>query len=1057
MKKILLIIVIVLSAASLVLAQEVQVRGTVTGSEDGLGLPGVMVSVRGTTTGTMTGTDGKYTLKIPAGFNTLVFSYVGMQKQEVDVAGRTVIDVTMMPDLQMMDEIVVVGYGVQSRRDVSGAISTVRGEAIRTIPVQSFDQALQGKATGVNITIPNGVLNNPPVIRIRGFNSITASSYPLVVIDGVPIFTGDVSQVAAATNALSDINPADIESMEILKDASATAIYGSRAANGVILITTRRGTGQKTRVTYDGYVGFTQPYHLFDVMNTEQWITHKNLARRNMYVDLGLDPDSPSRSYFTKISDPDGPAGNYVDTKWSDYIYQTGFQQNHAVTFSGSTAATGFFLSTGYTDQSGMIRKNTFVRKNVRLNLDHKLNKFVTLSTSFAYVNSLNKAPNTGSLEGQAFNTSGAGRLAFVTSPLVAPYNFDGTYNINGQFIGLMGTSQPEARLGYYNPVPVFKLCNFSAQTDRIMATFSATLAPVKGLLFKTVYGMDNLTAESLEFDTPVTGDGYPGGYAFNSLDKMNRWTWTNTVNYLATVADRLNINVLAGTEEQRTVRNLWWDDKSDVADPFFTTYQGSWVTAGMGGGIQEENYFISYFGRMNLHFDNRYYAEVSVRRDGFSGLAAGHKFGTFGGASLMWNISNEGFIKNGSLGRIFSDIRLKGSYGRVGNMSGIKDFGSLFLYESGLYGAVPTLTFTQAGNADLRWEASDKFDAGLSFAFLKDRIQADINWFRNDINGLILDSPQSPSKGIPNNIIPENIGSMYNTGIEISLTSFNINSSKLQWTTTFNFSTLKNEVTALAPGVTEIVGITSTLETTNRTLVGYPIGMIFGIETHGVDPVSGRRIFVDASGREVLYTHVVQTGQSKWTYRDDGSAAPMIELAKDGKPLGSPIPRFYGGLDNNLAFGNFDASLSLTYALKFYVYNGSKAGLRDQRFWNNSVEVFETAWKNPGDITNIPRPVYGDNISNGSTMVISENVERGDYMKVRSASVGYTFKKLSGKLKIERIHLYSQVFNAFVLTRYTGSDPEVSTNGDDNLTPGIDRNTVPQARTYTFGVNITF
>ena len=1057
MKKILMIIVLTLTTSVLMVGQEVQVRGTVTSSEDGIGMPGVMISVKGTTVGTMTDSDGKYSLNVPAGSKTIVLSYVGMKRMEIDIAGRTVVDATMEPDMQIMDEIVVVGYGVQNRRDVSGSIATVKGDAIKTVPVQSFDQALQGKATGVNITLPNGVLNNPPVIRIRGFNSITGSSFPLIVVDGVPVFTGDVSSTSAASNALADINPADIASMEILKDASATAIYGSRAANGVILITTRRGSGPKTKVTYDGYVGWTQPYHLFDVMNTEQWVSHKNLARRNMYTDQGLDPDGAGRTYFTKISDPNGPAGNYVDTKWSDYIYQTGFQQNHAITFSGSTAATNYFLSTGYTDQSGMIQKNTFNRKNIRLNLDHKLNKYITLGANFAYINSMNTAPNTGSLAGQAFNTAGAGRLAFVTSPLVAPYNFDGTYNINGAFIGLMGTSQPEARLGYYNPVPVFNLNKFSAETDRILATLSATAEPFKGLFLKTVYGMDNLTVESIEFDTPLTGDGYSGGYAFNGMDKMHRWTWTNTINYLATIADRLNIGLLIGEEEQRTVRNYWWDDKGDVADPFFTTYQGSWVTAGMGGGIQGENYYISYFGRANFDFDKKYFFEVSARRDGFSGLSSGNKFGTFGGVSLMWNMSNESFVKDGSLGEIFSDIRFKGSYGRVGNMSGIDDFSSLFLYESGLYGAVPTLTFTQAGNADLRWEASNKIDVGLSFGILKDRIQLELNWFRNNVDGLILDTPQSPSKGIPGNDIPQNIGSMYNTGFETSVTSFNINKSKFQWTTTLNFSTLKNEVTALAPGVTELVGTTSTLEATSRTMVGYPIGMIFGIVTHGVDPETGRRIFVDAAGNEVLYTHVVQTGQSKWTYKEGGGAAPLIELAKDGKPLGSPIPKFYGGLDNNFIYGDFDASLSLTYALDFYVYNGSKAGLRDQRFWNNSVEVYENAWKAPGDITNIPRPVYGDNISNGSTMVISENVERGDYMKVRNASIGYTFKKIPGNFNIERVRLYGQVTNAFVLTRYTGSDPEVSTNGDSNLTPGIDRNSVPQARTFTFGVNITF
>jgi TonB-linked SusC/RagA family outer membrane protein len=1057
MKKILIIFVLAVVTSALALAQTVQIRGTVTNSEDGLGMPGVMVSVKGTMVGTLTDADGNYSLNVPVGSKTLVLSYVGMKRQEIDITGKNSVFAIMEPDTQMMDEIVVVGYGVQNRRDVSGAIATVKGDAIKTVPVQSFEQALQGKATGVNITLPNGVLNNVPVIRIRGFNSINGSSYPLVVVDGVPIFTGDYSGNAAASNALSDINPSDIASMDILKDASATAIYGSRAANGVILITTKKGSGGKTRVTYDGYLGWTQPYHLFDVMNTEQWVAHKNLARRNMYLDQGRDPDAATSTYFTPISDPEGTAGNYVDTDWTDYIYQTGFQQNHAVTFSGSTASTNYFLSVGYTNQSGMIQKNEFIRKNVRLNLDHKLNKYISLGTTFTYVNSRNQAPNTGSLEGDAFNTAGAGRLAFVTSPLVAPYNFDGTYNVNGQFIGLMGTSQPEARLGYYNPVPVFDLCSYTAETDRILATVNGSIEPVAGLVLKTVFGMDNLNAESITFQTGLTGDGYSGGYAGNSFNRLNRWNWTNTINYMKIFAEKFNVNLLAGVEEQRTVTNSWGAEMTDVADPFFETFQGSWTTPYLGFGDQGENYYISYFGRANFNYLQKYFIEGSVRKDGFSGLAAGNKYGTFGGLSAMWNISNEGFIKDGSLGEIFSDMRLKASFGRVGNMSGIDDFGSLFLYGSGLYATEATLIFTQAGNADLQWETSNKFDVGISFGILKDRIQIDLNWFYNDINGLILDTPQAPSKGIPGNTIPENIGSMYNTGFETSVTSYNINTSKMQWTTTFNFSTLKNEVTELAPGVTEIVGITAGLETTSRTMVGYPIGMIYGIETHGVDPKTGRRIFVNAAGEEVLYTHVVKTGQSKWTYKDDGATAPAIELAKDGKPLGSPIPKFYGGLDNNFTWGNLDASLSLTYALDFYVYNGSKAGLRDQRFWNNSAEVYETAWKESGDITDIPRPVYGDNVSNGSTMVASQNVERGDYMKVRSFSLGYSFRDIPGNFDIDNVRVYGQIFNAFVFTNYTGSDPEVSANGNDNLTPGIDRNTVPQARTFTFGVNVVF
>jgi hypothetical protein len=296
----------------------------------------------------------------------------------------------------------------------------------------------------------------------------------------------------------------------------------------------------------------------------------------------------------------------------------------------------------------------------------------------------------------------------------------------------------------------------------------------------------------------------------------------------------------------------------------------------------------------------------------------------------------------------------------------------------------------------------------------------------------------------------------MYNKGIELSLTSHNFSKKDFRWTTTFNISTLKNEVTSLAPGVTEIVGTTSSLETTNRTLVGYPIGNIFAVETRGVDPQTGRRVFVNKAGKEVLYAFE-NPAASKWTYRDGTGNAPAIALTTDGKVAGSPLPKIYGGMDNNFSYKNIDFSFSLTYALDFKLYNGSKAGLRDQRWWNNSMEVYNTAWKAAGDITNVPKPVMNDNVSNGSSIPITENVESGDYMKVRNVSLGYTFKNIPTVIGIEKIRLYAQVFNALVITNYTGSDPEVSANGNSNLTPGIDRNTAPQARSYSFGVNISF
>jgi TonB-linked SusC/RagA family outer membrane protein len=1039
MKKILMFFSLLLITGSLVMGQTVQVYGTVTSSEDGLPIPGVSVTVKGTTLGAITGIDGKYVLAVPTSAQTLMFSFIGFRTQEVAIAGKNSINVVLEQDVFKVDEVVVVAYGTQQKRDITGTVASVKGDAIK-LPVQSFDQALQGKASGLSVTLPNGVLNNAPVIRIRGYNSISGSSSPLVVVDGVPMATGNFGGTAV-TNALSDINPADIASMDILKDASATALYGSRAANGVILITTKRGTGAKTKVTYDGYVGLTEPYNIFEMMNASQYIEHKNRA--------WINASGATAPQLSLVNDANG---NPINTKWADEVYQKGFQQNHAITFSGSTSTTNYYLSVGYTDQAGMIKKNTFTRKNARLNIDHKLGKLISLGVNVGYTNGLNESPVTGS----SFATAGAARLAFVLPPNVGPYKNDGSgaFNTEGSAIGRMG--QPFPALGYYNPTAILALNKFTTETDRLLSTLYASIVPFKGLELKTQYGMDYLVSEQNYFQSPVTGDGYSANGATGASNrKFRRWTWTNTINYNTTLAEKFNLGLLAGIEEQRTYDSSWSGSKTNVSDPFFEDYQGAWVTAGMGGGGIGENYFISYFGRASFNYNKKYYIEGSARRDGFSGLAKDNKFGTFWGASAMWNASNEGFISD-ALGSLFSDIRLKASYGKVGNMSAVGDFSSLFLYGSGVYGAVPTLAFTQAGNADLRWETSDKYDLGLSFSLLKDRIQTELSYYYNDINGLVLGVPQSPSKGIPGNSISANVGSMYNTGFEASITSYNISKPNFSWSTTINFSTLKNEVTELAPGVTELLGVTGGLETTSKTVVGEPVGNILAVTTNGVDPETGRRIFVNKAGKEVLFYFENSTA-TRWQYRDGSGVAPAITTAADAKVQGSPLPKYYGGIDNNLAYKGFDFTLNLTYALDFYVYNGSKAGLRDQRWWNNSVEVYETAWRNPGDITNIPKPVMNDNISNGSSFPITENIEKGDYLKVRNISAGYTFKKLPSVTSIESIRLYAQVFNMYVFTKYTGSDPEVSTNGDTNLTPGIDRNSAPQARTYTMGLSINF
>lgn len=1066
MKRICLIFFVILGlVGNSLYAQERRVTGQVTDASDGSSLPGVTVMVKGTQIGANTDISGRYEINVPAGA-TLVFTFIGMNREEVVVGDRSVINVAMMPDIATLQEIVVVGYGVQSRRDVSGVIASVKGDAIKTIPVQSFDQALQGKAAGVNITIPNAVLGNPPVIRVRGINSISGSSSPLVVIDGIPVFTGDLSRNAAPLNVLGDLNPADIASIDILKDASATAIYGSRAANGVILITTKRGEQGRVNVNFDTSFGYTQPYRLYDMMNAQEFVAHKNAA-----MDNGLWPQTITSGgvvYNTRYALLRDADGNIIDTNWNDEIYRTGFQHSQALTVSGATATTNFFLSLNYSDNQGIVKTNTYERKGARLNLEHKLNKNITLGSTVSYTNAFTNAPQTGSLAGALFATAGAGRAAMITAPIVSPYLNDGRYNVDpaSGFIGTMDPLQWNS-VGFFNPVFLFDKNYNNAQSDRLISTVFANVKLIEGLFFRTSLGLDNSSIETKTFWDPQHGDGRTtGGNAFNYFDRRNRWNWTNTLNYNLTLAEKINLGFLLGTEEQHTQSNGWSASRNNIADPFFTSFQGFFVTDQTPPALLEsENYFLSYFSRINFNYDRKYYVELSGRRDGFSGLAKGNKFGNFGGASIMWNVSNESFIQDGPLGEIVSDLRLKASYGKVGNISGLSNYGSLFLYGAGRFNANPSFALVQAGNPELAWESSDKYDAGISFGILRDRLQLEFNYYENQVNGLILDVPQAPSKGVPGNVIPQNVGSMYNKGFEFSATSYNYQTRDFRWTTTFNLSTLKNEVTELAPGVDFLLG-TSQLEITNRTVVGQPIGVIWGVQTAGVDPATGRRIFIrrnaDGTTSKVYYRHPTSYNTADplrgWR-NEDGTVSRSLDIAQDGVALGSPHPKIFGGLDNTFSYKNWDANIGLTYALGFYVYNGSKAGLYDQRNWNNAREVAENAWKNPGDKTDVPQPIFGDNISNGSAFVQSRNVEKGDFLKIRNLSLGYTLKNkaILSQVGINSVRIYGQVFNAYVFTGYTGADPEISSNGDANLTPGVDRNTVPQARTYAFGLNLNF
>jgi TonB-linked SusC/RagA family outer membrane protein len=789
-------------------AQIRTVTGTVTGKEDGQPLPGVSVMVLGTKSGTQTGPDGSYSIKIAPG-QSLTFSFIGFTTQTLSPNSDR-LNVALSGSASALNEVVVTGYGTQLRRNNIGSVAAIKGPAIADAPVQSFDQALAGRASGVQITIPTGVLNSPPVFRIRGTNSISLSSQPLIVVDGQVVITGDLSLTSSSSNALANINPNDIESIDIAKDAAATAIYGSRAGNGVVFITTKKGKLGKPRISYDTWVGVTSPYRLPNMLNAFQYTDYKNEAVANANsIRSGSVVQSVGVPVQFKLTN--GPDGAPINTNWYDYVYRDGVAYSHNLNVSGASDATTYYGSFGYTDQQGIYRKNELKRMNALFNLDSKVNKIITVGGKLSFSNEQNiAAASSGSLNGEAYGTTGLARTAMVNSPNVSPYNNDGSYNIGATYVGPMNNVAIGNQVGFYNPVYVLNNNRENTEIDHLQSNAYLQIKPVSWVTLKSQYGIDYIDSDNDEFYAPLHGPGQSlNGEATAAFRKYKRWTWTNTAQLTYSFAQKHNFDFLAGQEQQRNTTRGYGIDRQTLSDPAYTVIQAGFTTPQNYAQLLTENYLSSVFGRLTYNFDQKYYLSGNIRQDNYSAL--GVKKGTFYGLGAGWEITKEKFWSNAGLDKVFTSFRLRGSYGKVGNVSGIGDFASFSTYNSGLYGGASTLSFNAAGNKALQWETSKKTDVGLTYGLLNDRLTGEIAYYNNNIDGLILNVPQIPSAGLPSTTIAQNAGSMYNRGVEFSIGGAPILTKSFTWNSNFNISYNKNMVTKLATGLNEILTATGT------------------------------------------------------------------------------------------------------------------------------------------------------------------------------------------------------------------------------------------------------
>jgi TonB-linked SusC/RagA family outer membrane protein len=1021
------------------------VTGTVT-DEKGNPLPNVSVQVKGTNVGTVTDAKGSYSINVPANGRVLVISSAETGTEEVTLGNRTNIATTLRATDRSLQEVVVIGYGTQRRKAITSSVSRISGEEIANLPLPSVDKQLAGKAAGINVTLGSGLANAEPRIRIRGVNSISLSRDPLIVVDGVPSFSareGGLSGVAN-TNALSDINPSDIESVEVLKDGAATAIYGSRAANGVILITTKKGRNGRTQVNYDMYYGVSKAFRKPDLLSAQEFVTIANekLTNANLTADAKMNNEN-------------------TNTDWLDVVFRNkAIAQSHTLSFSGGNDKTTFYVSAGYLRTDGIIISNFAERYGIRANVEHRANKFIRFGNNITLGRTEDNDQNNG-----GNSLSGAMAAALRSLPNVRVYNPDHPtgYNITpppaNDALGL-DSNKRKIENNYVNIKYVLDKNKFNSQKYRIIENAFVEITPIPQLVIRSQGAFDVNFGTDFQFLDPVHGDGRSsGGSLFEQSLQRTRMNWQNYFTYTQNFATDHNLSVTGGVEIQRDISRFFNGQGTSVSDVFFgqqNLISNTYVNQFSGGSYSKFG-FQSYFGRLSYDFKNRYFLQFSIRRDGLSSLAEDKRYGTFPGGSIGWRVAEEEFWKNSALAKVISDFKLRGSYAQVGNS--FTGFPYLSLYGPAPYGAVSGNAINLVGNPDLQWETNKKLNIGADLTFFNNRLSFTVDYFKNENNGLILADPTPVSLGIPGNSITRNVGNMENKGWEFSISGDAVRARDFSWNVNFNLTLQKNEVLALRDTTKEIIVGGPNNGTFNILRVGQPINAIYGYQYAGVNSANGNPMWYKADGSLVQYNVV------------PGAAAGYYLVVKPGDPtlgaasslsgsdrtiLGSPIPTWFGGITNTFNYKGLSLDIFFRYQGGNKVYNLTRQEvLLSQGFVNNGKEILNR-WTPNNTNTDVPKLYYGrDNQINLMGQANSRFVENGDFLRLQNLTLAYNFdKSLLQRVTnnyIKSIRVYFQGQNLAVWTKYSGIDPENTSE------LGIDNSSVPQLRTFTFGLNLGF
>ena len=1044
-----MVVLLWLAPALSVMAQDTMVKGTVI---DGSGEPVIGASVVDVATkkGTVTDLNGNFSVSTSARAQ-LRFSYVGYTSQTVSVNGRKTINVTLREDQKVLSDLVVVGYGQMKRSDLTGSVVSVNDKAIeRSVPT-SIDQVLQGRAAGVQIQANSGTPGANTSIHIRGINSLNATNQPIFVIDGVVVEPGgvDTSDPLSSNNPLASINPSDIVSMDVLKDASATAIYGSRASNGVIMITTKRGKAGEATITYDGYVGWQEQAKKLDMMNLQEYANHHN-ARANAGIVASSD------AFVNVDALGDG-------TDWQEALFRRALMTSHNLSITGGTQASTYAISGGYLNQKGIAVGSGYKRLTLRGNTDAQVKKWLKAAISFSLTDSKQEV---GANNNLIMN-------ALESQPSVAVKSADGSYD------GPDDVWMPVNAIALANMRENFnKKMNF-----RVSGSLEATL--MKGLTLKTELSADyNLNKYYY----------YEPDYKFGVLTNSTRtgkwtktdtkyWSWRNILTYANTFDDVHTVNLMLGQE----MSHSHWESQASTATGFLSNsvhdISAGDVSSSTGTGTQVNNSLFSYFGRAFYSYADRYLVTATLRNDGSSHFAKGHRWGWFPSAALAWKVSNEPFMKNTS--DIIDNLKFRFGWGSTGNQN-LTDWAYMALLSSKSTPWGTGVITANNANPDLKWETTDSYNLGLDLGLFHNRIEFIFDWYYKKTRDLLLQIPLPAYLGSSGNGAASNpwanVGSLRNTGIEMTLNTVNIDKHGFQWRTNLVFSLNRNKVISLdteSSTIDKTFQVGSDVSTVTRTTVGHPIGQFWGYKVIGRFDKAEDFYYKDAEGN----VKAVALPEGSSIAKDKTWIGDYIfeDIIKDGKInnedetfIGNPLPDFTYGIGNTFSWKGFDLTVFFSGSYGNDVINYNRRFLEDVRS-NSNLLRSAANYAQLGVInSNLPNDDYRNlYVVNASSTVLprlsasSTNannrmsdmyVEDGSYIRLQNVSLSYTLPKaIVRKIKLENVKVYMNMQNVFTWSKYNGFDPEVGAMYGDALMTGLDYGRYPSPRIYTFGLNVSF